>query len=107
MKRNDIKPGMNLHFNNGKTVMTVSKWIGGPLDGALLLTNIGSHVTAILSGVLDENLNVPIPDVKLQLDYITSKDDEILWKRPEEVFVTMEEIAEKFNCNVEQIRIKA
>ena len=107
MKRDDIKPGMKLHFNGGKTVMTVSKWIGGFLDGVLLLTNIGSHVTTALSGVLDENLNVPVPDVKLQLDYITSEDDEILWKRPEEVTVTMEEIAEKFNCNVEQIRIKA
>jgi hypothetical protein len=107
MKRDDIKPGMNLHFNNGKTVMTVSKWVGGFLSEALLLTNIGSHVTAILSGIVDENLNVPIPDVDLQLDYITSENDEILWKRPEEIVVTMEEIAEKFDCNVEQIRIKA
>lgn len=31
---------------------------------------------------------------------------DILWEKPQEIVITMQDIAEKFNCPVESIRIK-
>lgn len=105
MKRSDIKVGMKLYFNNNTVLMTVAKWVGGPLDEVLIVTNASNYATTILSGLLDENLNSLHPDeIRLKLDRILSENDEILWERPIEL--TIKQIAEKFGVKPELIRIK-
>lgn len=48
------------------------------------------------------------PSIVKVLDAPKSRitDGKVLWERPKEVVVTLEDIAEKFNCKVEQLRIK-
>jgi hypothetical protein len=105
MKRSDIKAGMKLYFNNNEVLMNVAKWIGGPLDGMIIVTNASNYATTILSGLLDENLNSLHPDkLNLRLERILSEKDEVLWERPIEL--TIKQIAEKFGVKPELIRIK-
>ena len=104
MKRSDIKAGMKLYFNNNNVLMTVSKWIGGPLDDVLIVTNASSYATTILCGLLDENLESSHPNIELQLERILSENDEVLWERLIEL--TIKQIAEKFGVKPELIRIK-
>jgi hypothetical protein len=104
MKRSDIKVGMKLYFNNNEVLMNVAKWVGGPLDGAIIVTNTSSYATTILCGLIDENLESLHPDIELKLERILSEDDEVLWERPIEL--TIKQIAEKFGVKPELIRIK-
>ena len=104
MKRSDIKAGMKLYFNDNNVLMNVAKWIGGPLDGAIIVTNATSYATTILCGLLDENLESLHPNIELQLERILSENDEVLWERPIEL--TIKQIAEKFGVKPELIRIK-
>ena len=105
MKRSDIKAGMKLYFNNNKVLMTVAKWVGGPLDGMIIVTNTNNYATTILYGLLDEDLNSLHPDkIDLKLERILSEDDKVLWERPIEL--TIKQIAEKFGVKPELIRIK-
>lgn len=104
MKRSDIKVGMKLCFNNNNILMNVAKWVGGPLDGAIIVTNASSYATTILCGLLDENLNSLHPEIELTLERILSENDEVLWERPIEL--TIKQIAEKFGVKPELIRIK-
>ena len=105
MKRSDIKAGMKLYFNNNEVLMNVAKWLGGPLDGMIIVTNASNYATTILSGLLDENLNSLHPDkLNLRLERILSENDEVLWERPIEL--TIKQIAEKFGVKPELIRIK-
>jgi hypothetical protein len=105
MKRSDIKAGMKLYFNNNEVLMNVAKWLGGPLDGMIIVTNASNYATTILSGLLDENLNSLHPDkLTLRLERILSEKDEVLWERPIEL--TIKQIAEKFGVKPELIRIK-
>lgn len=105
MKRSDIKAGMKLYFNNNNVLMTVAKWLGGPLDGMIIVTNASNYATTILSGLLDENLNSLHPEkLELRLERILSENDEVLWERPIEL--TIKQIAEKFGVKPELIRIK-
>lgn len=105
MKREDIKAGMKLYFNNNNVLMTVSKWVGGFLDEMLIVTNASNYATTILSGLLDENLESLHSDkIELRLERILSENDEVLWERPIEL--TIKQIAEKFGVKPELIRIK-
>ena len=105
MKRSDIKAGMKLYFNNNEVLMNVAKWLGGPLDGMIIVTNASNYATTILSGLLDENLNSLHPEkLDLRLERILSEKDEVLWERPIEL--TIKQIAEKFGVKPELIRIK-
>lgn len=104
MKREDIKAGMKLYFNNNEVLMTVAKWIGGPLDGTIIVTNASNYATTILCGLIDENLNSLHPGIELQLERVLSEDNEVLWERPIEL--TIKQIAEKFGVKPELIRIK-
>lgn len=104
MKRSDIKAGMKLYFNNNNVLMNVAKWIGGPLDDTIIVTNASSYATTILCGLLDENLESLHPEIELKLERILSENDEVLWERPIEL--TIKQIAEKFGVKPELIRIK-
>lgn len=105
MKRSDIKAGMKLYFNDNNVLMNVAKWVGGPLDEMLIVTNASNYATTILSGLLDENLNSLHSDkIELRLERILSENDEVLWERPIEL--TIKQIAEKFGVKPELIRIK-
>ena len=104
MKRSDIKAGMKLYFNDNNVLMNVATWVGGPLDGAIIVTNATNYATTILSGLIDENLDSLHPDINLQLKRILSENNEILWERPIEL--TLKQIAEKFGVKPELIRIK-
>lgn len=90
----EIKPGMIITCENG------TDYIVFPTKKGLAFANItvGEWTTTIPEDI------IAIRDL-VEGGYLTS--GKILWKKPKEkIVLTMDEIAEKFGYNVEQIQIK-
>ena len=109
-KRNDcimkfngivIRPGMVLVSSTGTI------YIVFPAKGYLATVTYGEDISAYSCWFTLEH-TLSSKDIVKVLDAPKSRitDGKVLWEKPKEVVITMEDIAEKFNCKVEQIRIK-
>lgn len=107
MKKSDLKPGMVVEYANGEKRLVVI------INNKLYL--IGEYRFATLES-FDDDLNCSTSPhlniVKVYQPKEASSFSSLLernncvWERITEVTVTMEEIAEKFGINVEQLKIK-
>lgn len=106
MKKSDLKPGMVVEYASGGKRLVVI------INNKLYL--IGENMYATLES-FDDDLNCSINSLNIVKIYqpVTAsnfssllKCTNCIWERITEVTVTMEEIAEKFGINVEQLKIK-
>lgn len=89
----EIKPGMIITCENS------ADYIAFPTKKGLAFVSIFANEWTT---TIPENI-ITIRDL-VEDGYITS--GKILWKKPKEIVLTMDEIAKKFGCPVEQIKIK-
>lgn len=97
----NIRPGMVLVSSTGTI------YIVFPAKGYLATVTYGEDVSAYSCWYTLEH-TLSSKDIVKVLDAPKSRitDGKVLWEKPKEVVITMKDIAEKFNCKVEQIRIK-
>lgn len=96
----EIKPGMVLvgtNYSNKKVCL-----VAFPIKNGIAYSNVTeggwtSNYTAIISDLLC---------IRKVSEGSFIYDGEILWEKPEEVVLTMNQIAEKFGVPVEQLKIK-
>lgn len=103
MKFNGIvlEPGMILVSSTG------TMYIVFPAKGYLATVTYEEEVEAYNCWYPLED-TLATKDIVKVLDAPKSRitDGKVLWEKPKEVVITLEDIAEKFKCKVEQIRIK-
>lgn len=103
--KEDLKPGMVVEYKNGERRLVVE------IDSKLLL--ISNGMFAELSNfnndlTYDNHSNINIVAVYKTKPHSLStmlRTTDLIWKRPEEVTLTMQEIADKFGIPVEQLKI--
>lgn len=98
----NIRPGMVLVSSTGTI------YIVFPAKGYLATVTYEEDVSAYSCWYTLEH-TLSSKDIIKVLDAPKSRitDGKILWEKPkEEVVITLKDIAEKFNCKVEQVRIK-
>lgn len=97
----EIKPGMGIFIydrlaENLHVVIPIKKGLGVIAYGASFkwytLDDFLERYSSSIIAICD------IPNSVIEGD--------ILWEKPQEIVITMQDIAEKFNCPVESIRIK-
>lgn len=96
-----IRPGMVLVSSTGTI------YIVFPAKGYLATVTYGEDISAYSCWfTLEQTLSSK--DIVKVLDAPKNRitDGKVLWEKPKEVVITLEDIAEKFKCKVEQIRIK-
>lgn len=103
--KEDLKPGMVVEYKNGERRLIVD--INGELclisnDSFATLKSFNNNLTC------DCNPNINIvaiynPGMASLSSMLQTKG--LVWKRPEEVTLTMQEIADKFGIPVEQLKI--
>jgi hypothetical protein len=96
MKRDELKKGMFITLANGKSFKIYRGLYGTPV---IIVDDDILH----LAHVVDNDLNPTIEDFKMFIMKVSSAEGEILWER--KCSVTMEEIANKFNIPVKQLKI--
>lgn len=108
MKKSDLKPGMVVEYANGKRRLVIEF-----CDKLVLLGNNNWGDLAILSEDLvclfNEDFTIDKvykPGYMSGLNSMLTSEQLCIWERPKSVELTMEEIAEKFGINVEQLKIK-
>ncbi len=106
MKKSELKPGMVVQYADGKRRLVTA------INGELFL--MGKDMFAELDkfneDLINKSHNLDIvkvfqPKEPRSLSALLECDN-CIWERPKEVILTMQEIANKFNIPVEQIRIK-
>ena len=106
IQKKHLRSGMIVEYINGMRRLVVD--IKGELilmsrDGFQPLSDYNEDL------IIDDLSNTTINKVGISEPYcleIMLKEATIIWERPKEVELTMEEIAEKFNIDVKQLRIK-
>lgn len=107
MKKSDLKPGMVVEYANGVRRLVIEF-----NDELYLLGNSNWGNLKDYSEYLerpDENFSINKiykPQFMTGLDSMLKGIYNCIWERPKYVELTMEEIAEKFGINVEQLKIK-
>lgn len=108
MKKSDLKPGMVVEYANGVRRLVIEF-----NDELVLLGYMGwntlMHYTSNLECPNDKDFTINKiyqPQIILGLDTLLKTVHPCIWERPKSVELTMEEIAEKFGINVEQLKIK-
>lgn len=107
MKKSDLKPGMVVEYANGKRRLVIEF-----NDELVLLGDDGWGNLDDFSENLERlNENFTInkiykPQFMTGLDSMLNSAYNCIWERSKSVELTMEEIAEKFGINVEQLKIK-
>lgn len=78
-----------------------------PAKGYLATVTYGEDINAYSCWFTLEH-TLSSKDIVKVLDAPKSRitDGKVLWEKPKEIVITLEDIAEKFKCKVEQIRIK-
>ena len=112
MKKSDLKPGMVIEYAFGGRALVT--WINNEIYFINLSHTPLSDYDDNLKTVRRRIVDIPWDIVKIyevknvtSFEYIFSdKNLRLLWVRPKEVVITMDEIAEKFGVKPEQIRIK-
>lgn len=96
-----IRPGMVLVSSTGTI------YIVFPAKGYLATVTYGEDISAYNRWFTLEH-TLSSKDIVKVLDAPKSQitDGKVLWEKPKEVVITMDEIAKKFGYNVEQIQIK-
>jgi hypothetical protein len=108
MKKSDLKPGMVTEYANGGRRLVIEF-----NDELFLLSNdnwadLKYHNSNLECSIAEDfTINkIYQPKVVLGLDILLNSVLPCIWERPKSVELTMEEIAEKFGINVEQLKIK-
>ena len=104
--KEDLKPGMVVKYKNGERRLVVD------INGELSL--ISNGMFAKLNNFNNDLTYDCNSDINIVAIYKTEPDSlfrmlqttDLIWKRPEEVTLTMQEIADKFGIPVEQLKIK-
>lgn len=108
MKKSDLKPGMVVEYANGVRRLVIE------FNDELVL--LGNNNWGDLKGY-SEDLECPVnedftidkvykPWCMLGLNSMLEDTHPCIWYRSKSVELTIEEIAEKFGINVEQLKIK-
>lgn len=107
MKKSDLKPGMVVEYANGDRRLVIE------FNNELVLLsncswgNLKDYSEDLKSS--GENFNIDKiykPQFMTGLDSMLKGVYNCIWERPKSIELTMEEIAEKFGINVEQLKIK-
>ena len=104
--KEDLKPGMVIEYKSGEKRLVVE------INGELSL--ISNGMFAELNNFNKDLTYDRNPHINIVAVYKTEPDSlsrmlqttDLIWKRPEEVTLTMQEIADKFGIQVEQLKIK-
>lgn len=93
----EIKPGMIFITDNGYT------WVVFPTKDSLAIISYEEVKWYYLDNFLEtyDNKIISIKD----LSDTELGEGKVLWEKPKEVIITMDEIAKKFGLSVEQIKI--
>ena len=103
--KEDLKPGMVVEYKNGEKRLVVE------INGELSLISNGmfaelNNFNKDLTYDRNPNINiVAVYKTKPNSLYTMLETTDLIWKRPEEVTLTMQEIADKFGIPVEQLKI--
>lgn len=97
----EIKPGMGIFIydrlaENLHVVIPIKRGLGVIAYGA-------SFTWGTLDDFLERYSSSIVAICDIPNNFI---EGDILWEKPQEIVITMQDIAEKFNCSVESIRIK-
>lgn len=108
MKKSELKPGMVIEYANGERRLVIEfnnnlVLLGNDSWGDL--ENISENLECTISKDCTIN-KVYEPWSVLGLNSMLKNVHPCIWERPKSVELTMEEIAEKFGINVEQLKIK-
>lgn len=103
--KKDLKPGMVIEYKNGERRLVVE------INGELSL--ISNGMFAELNNFNNDLTYDRNPHINIVAVYKTKPSSlstmlettDLIWKRPEEVTLTMQEIADKFGIPVEQLKI--
>lgn len=109
MKKSDLKPGMVVENKQGV------RFLVAEMNSELFL--LGHHGFDNLCNYKEDFTNTTSELLSICKIYqpkdgnsfetlLTSRKGDLIWKRPEEVILTMQEIADKFGISVEQLKIK-
>ncbi len=107
MKKSDLKPGMVIEYANGERRLVIEF-----NDELFFLGNYGwGRLKDYPEDLENFNRNFSIdkiykPRFMTGLDSMLKDVYNCIWERPKSVELTMEEIAEKFGIDVEQLKIK-
>lgn len=97
----EIKPGMGIFIYDR---LAENLHVVIPIKGGLGVIAYGASFTWY---TLDDFLERYSSSIVAICDIPNSViEGDILWEKPQEIVITMQDIAEKFNCPVESIRIK-
>lgn len=97
----EIKPGMGIYVDER---IAENLYVVIPTKRGLGVVAYGAPFTW---GILDDFLERYSSSIVAICDIPNSViEGDILWEKPQEIVITMQDIAEKFNCPVESIRIK-
>lgn len=97
----EIKPGMGIYVDkriaeNLYVVIPTKRGLGVVAYGAPFTWDILDNFLEMYSGRVVAICDIPNSVIE----------GNILWEKPQEIVITMQDIAKKFNCPVESIRIK-
>nr|DAR02419.1 MAG TPA: hypothetical protein [Crassvirales sp.] len=95
----EIKPGMVITTTNN------SFWIAFPTEKGLAVINYGAYTWDLIDNFINHYKEKIISIRDLSKGKSLSEGN-ILWKKSEEVVLTMQEIADKFNIPLKNLRIK-
>jgi len=98
MKRTDIKPGMIIHCTNKEKYIIVQ-------SGGLHMINMKSKCGIPLNTFFDDNLNPINKNLPELVEIRDSISGALIYKRMV-IELSLQQIADKFNISVEQLRIK-
>lgn len=107
MKKSDLKPGMVIEYANGERRLVIEFNNKLALLGDVGWDNLTNH-TSDLECVITKNCTINKvykPQDIRGLSFLLKIEHPCIWER-KSVELTMEEIAEKFGINVEQLKIK-
>lgn len=108
MKKPDLKPGMVVEYANGKRRLVIEfnnqlALLGNDNWGDLELISEDLEFLANEDFTINKVYN---PGYMQGLNSMLESSHPCIWERPKSVELTMEDIAEKFGINVEQLKIK-
>lgn len=102
--KEDLKPGMVVEYKSGERRLVVE--INGELS--LISNGMFAELNTFNNDLTHDRTNINIVAVyKTKPSSLSTmlETTDLIWKRPEEVTLTMQEIANKFGIPVEQLKI--
>ena len=109
MNKSDLKPGMVVELKNSKRLMVAEMHSDLFLLGYHMFDNLCNYNEDLTSKCIAHLsiCKVYQPRDKYPFDVLlTSQKGTLIWERPKETVLTMQEIADKFGVPVERLKIK-